>query len=68
MTVDDIDIFRAAKVLIDKHGDEAEVIAIKGAAKMLDAGDVGGYAVWKRIVDAIKDTQRETPRPGEQRH
>ena len=68
MTVDDIDIYRAAKLLIDKHSDEAAIIAIKHATKMLDDGDVDGYAVWKRIVDAIKDTRRETPRPGEQRH
>ncbi len=46
MTVDDIDIYRAAKLLIDKHGDEADVIAIKRATKMLDDGDVDGYAVW----------------------
>ena len=44
------------------------IIAIKRASRMLDTGDVDGYAVWKRIVDAIKDTQRETPRPGEHRH
>ncbi len=66
--MDDIDIYRSAKLLIDKHGDEAAIIAIKRATEMLDAGDVDGYAVWKRIVDAIKDMQRETPRPGEQRH
>ncbi len=66
--IDDIDIFRSAKLLIDKHGDEAAIIAIKRTTKMLDAGDVDGYAVWKRIVDAIKDMQRDTPRPGEHRH
>ena len=66
--MDDIDIFRSAKLLIDRHGDEADVIAIKRATKMLDAGDMDGYAVWKRIVGAIEDMQRETPRPGEQRH
>ncbi len=68
MTVDDIDIFRSAAVLIKEHGDDAELVAIKRATKMLDAGDVDGYAVWKRIMDAIKDMQRETPRPGEHRH
>ena len=67
MTVDDIDVFRAATVLIKEHGHDAQRVAIKGAIKRLDAGDVDGYAVWKRIVDAIKDTQRETPRPGEHR-
>ncbi len=68
MTVDDIDIYRAAKLLIDKHGNEADIIAIRRATKMLDDGDVDGYAVWKRITNAIKETERETPRPGEQRH
>ncbi len=66
--MDDIDIFRSAKLLIDRHGDDAQLVAIKRATKMLDAGDVDGYAVWKRIVDAIKDVQRETPRPGEHQH
>ncbi len=65
---DDIDIYRAAKLLIDKHGDEADIIAIKRATKMLDDGDVDGYAVWKRIVDAIKDMERKAPRPDERRH
>ncbi len=66
--MDDIDIFRAAALLIKERGDDAQLVAIKRATEMLDAGDVDGYAVWKRIVDAIKDTQREKPRPGEQRH
>ncbi len=54
MTVDDIDIFGAATVLIKEHGHDAQRVAIKRATKMLDAGDVDGYAVWKRIVEAIK--------------
>ena len=66
--MDDIDIFRSAKLLIDKHGDGASIIAIKRATAMLDAGDVDGYAVWKRIVNAINDMEQETPRPGERRH
>ena len=65
---DDIDIYRAAKLLIDKHGDEADIIAIKRATNMFDDDDVDGHAVWKRITNAIKETERETPRPGEQRH
>ena len=66
--MDDIDMFRSAKLLIKLHGDEADIIATKLATKMLDAGAVDRYAVWKRIVDAIEDMQRKTPRPGEQRH
>ncbi len=68
MTIDDIYILRDASQLIKEHVHSAQIEAIKLATKMLDAGDVDGYAVWKRIVDAIKDTQRETPHPGEQEH
>ncbi len=68
MTVDDIDIYRAAKVLMDRYGHDAPLLSIKRATDMLDSGDVDGYAVWKRIVDAIKEMERETPRPGEHRH
>ncbi len=66
--MDDIDIFQAAAVLIKQHGDEAPLLAIKRATKMQNAGDVDGYAVWKRIVDAINDMQRDTLRPGEHHH
>ncbi len=66
--MDDIDIFRAAALLIKERGDDAQLVTIKRATEMLDAGDVDGYAVWKRIVDAIKESERETPHPGEQQH
>ncbi len=62
MTIDDIDIYRSAKLLIDKYGDKAAVIAIKRASQMLDADDVDGYAVWKRTLQAIE--QLETTKPG----
>ncbi len=62
MTIDDIDMCRAAKLLIEKHGDEAATIAIKRATEMLDAGDVDGHAVWKRTLQAIE--QLESTKPG----
>ncbi len=39
-----------------------------GADAMLEKGDMDGRAVWLRIAKAIHNTQRDTPRPGEQRH
>ena len=63
MAVDDIDIYRAAKLLIDKHSDEAAIIAIKRATEMLDAGDVDGYAVWKRTLRAIEQLESRKPGP-----
>ncbi len=62
MTINDIDIYRSAKQLIGKYGDKAAVIAIKRASQMLDADDVDGYAVWKRIRQAIE--QLESTKPG----
>ena len=62
MAIDDIDIYRSAKLLIDKYGDKAAVIAIKRASQMLDADDVDGYAVWKRTLRAIE--QLESTKPG----
>ena len=64
MTIDDIDIYRSAKLLIDEHSDEAAIIAIKRATEMLDAGDVDGYAVWKRILRAIEQLEITKPGPG----
>ena len=68
MTVDDIDVFRSAAMLINQHGEEAPIHAAMKADDMLERGDMDGRAVWLRIVDAIRDMQRQTPRPGEQRH
>ncbi len=59
MTVCDIDIYRSAKLLIDQHGDAAAIEAAMKADAMLDKGDLEGAAVWRRIVAAINDLQRE---------
>ena len=66
--MDDIDIFRSAVAFIEQHCDEAPIHAAMKADAMLERGDMDGRAVWLRIVDAIRDMQRETPRPGEHRH
>ena len=64
----DIDVYRSAKLFIDKHGDEASIHAAMKADDMLERGDMDGRGVWLRIMGAINDMQRETPRPGEHRH
>ncbi len=35
---------------------------------MLEAGDLDGYAVWKRILRAVEELQGTDPRPGEAVH
>ena len=68
MAISEIDVYRSAKLLVDRHGDEAPIHAAMKADTMLERGDMDGRAVWLRIVDAIRDMLRETLRPGEHRH
>ena len=58
----DKDIFRSAKLLIDRHGNDAPIHAAMRADKMLDAGDLDGLATWNRIIRAI-DELRAGKRP-----
>ncbi len=41
----DLDIYRSAKLLIDKHGEDASGFAAKQAGKQAKAGDREGRAV-----------------------
>ena len=45
----DIDLWRAAKLLVDRYGDEAGIEAANRADAMLDKDDLEGKAVWLRI-------------------
>lgn len=56
---DDIDIYRSARALINQHGNEAAIHAAMRADELLDAGDMAGCAVWKRIIRAIDEMLAE---------
>jgi hypothetical protein len=56
--VDDPDIFRAAKLMIDQHGEEAVLQGAQRADKLLEDGDLEGSVVWHRIAAAIEKLQR----------
>ena len=53
--VSNLDIWRAANLLIRKHGANAELEAAKRADLMLDRGDDDGRLLWARIRRAIED-------------
>jgi hypothetical protein len=55
--VSDLDIWRAANLLIRRHGANAELEAAKGADLMLDRGDDARRLVWTRIRRAIEALQ-----------
>ena len=62
-----IDSYRAAKILIDKHGAEASATASRRMQELVDAGDDEGAAAWADILFALAEMQR-VPRPGETRN
>ena len=61
--ISDPDIWRAANLLIQQHGADAEIEATKRADQMLERGDLDGHAVWKRIRRAIVDLQAPAKGP-----
>ncbi len=55
--MDEKDIYRAAKLLIDKHGNMALQRASERAVELGKAGDVEGVQTWKAILRAVKELQ-----------
>jgi hypothetical protein len=56
--IDDPDIFRAARLLIDQHCEDAALRAARRANELLEEGDLDGSATWQRILVAIGELQR----------
>ena len=56
--IEDPDIFRAAKLLIDQHGDDALIPAAQRCDELGDEGDLDGAIVWRRILEAIDELTR----------
>ncbi len=53
--ISDLDIYRSANVLIRDHGEDAAIEAAMRADAMLEKGDLGGVAVWRRILRAVEE-------------
>ena len=57
----DLDISRTASVLVKHYGEDAALEAAQDAAVMLEKGSLDGQRVWKRVLAAVKEIQREEP-------
>ena len=66
--IPDLDLSRAANFLVKQHGDDAPIHAAMRADTTLEAGDLDGYAMWKRIVGAVGELRGKEPRSGEAVH
>jgi len=65
--IPDLDIWRAAQVMVKRYGDGAATEAAMRADEFLDQGNYDGKRVWMRIMQAIEELQREQPKDGEAR-
>ncbi len=66
--IPDLDIFRSTNALIMQHGEDAPIEAAMRADAMLKAGDLDGYAVWKRILRAVGELLGVEPGAGARVH
>ena len=55
--ISDLDIYRAANLVIKRHGVDAVIEAARMVDRMLELGDVEGRDLWRRIRRAIKPLQ-----------
>lgn len=51
--ISDLDIWRAANLIINQYGVDAEIEAARKADLMLERGDRDGQLVWMRVTRAI---------------
>jgi hypothetical protein len=63
--MEEIDIWRTARVLMDVHGEAAGFAAAQRADALIAKNDYQGGAVWMRVVRAIVELERQQPRQGE---
>jgi hypothetical protein len=49
----DLDIYRAANLVIKRHGADAVIEAPRMVNRMLELGDLEGDDLWRRILRAI---------------
>lgn len=65
---EDIDIWRAAHLLVKRHGADAAIVAAQRVDELLAQGDLDGERIWKRIVSAVRELQRTKLTANERRN
>ncbi len=66
--IPDLDIYRSAQVLVKRYDEAAPIHAAMRADALLEAGDLDGDAVWRRIIKAVEELQTAEPEPGVEVH
>ncbi len=61
MAIPEVDIWRAAKKMIELYPEGAEIAAATRADAALDQGDMFNFNLWKRVTQAIHELERTKP-------
>ena len=61
--IPEIDIWRAAQLMLKRYGDKALKESAARADELAAAGDDDGMATWRRIMAAVTQLANKTP-PG----
>jgi hypothetical protein len=62
----DLDIYRAANILVKEYGaEQAPLMAAKRCDALLELGDLNGARVWKAVLRAVQELTRTERSPGE---
>ena len=59
--IPEIDIWRAANLMLKRYGDKALEESATRADELAAAGDGNGAAVWRRITAAVGQLANNTP-------
>ena len=53
--MDEADIWRSAKALIDSYEDDATIHAARRADELLARGDLDGAGSWRQVLEAVSE-------------
>ena len=59
--IPEIDIWRAANLMLTRYGDEATAESAKRANELAADGDLASVATWLRVIDAVRQLAITTP-------
>ena len=63
--IPDLDIWRAAQLMVKRYGDDAAIQAASRADDLLAEGDLDEASIWRAILRAVEELQRQKPLKGE---
>ena len=68
MLIADAEVFKAARLIVDRHGALAADYAQGQIDELTAQGDEIGAEAWRQIAAAVAEVQRQTPHPDEHIH